>query len=57
MENLIFLKKTLGCLFSVFWGNLVSNYLAAVVITVALLRSDWNRHLIHDAREMGERRP
>lgn len=53
---IVLFRGVLG-LFSVFWGNLVSNYLAAVVITVALLRSDWNRHLIHDAREMGEQRP
>lgn len=31
---------------SVFWGNLFSNTLSAVIFLVYLIRSDWNRNLI-----------
>ncbi len=42
-------------LYAVFWGNLVSNYLAAGIIVITLLRSDWQANLIVSAKEIGER--
>lgn len=41
--------------FSVFWGNLFSNFAAAVVFVIYLLRCDWNSNIISSAREMGDK--
>lgn len=38
---ILFTKETLG-IFSIFWGNLFSNFLAAIIFFIWLMRVDWS---------------
>lgn len=45
-------ERFLGA-FSVFWGNLFSNYMAALIMTILILRSEWRsniHHMVDDAK-------
>lgn len=43
---ILIFASTLG-IFSIFWGNLVSNTLAGIIFLIFLLRTNWTSNLIH----------